>query len=84
MLERQSEHGSLFWAGFAAGAAVGGALGVLFASEIGKRALAHVEMTAKDLQGRFNGSARRPEETTDTQAEAPVADASPGAAEEAP
>ena len=50
----RQEQSDLFWAGFLAGAAVGGALGVFFASELGKRAYQQLEQQFQDkFDGRF-------------------------------
>jgi hypothetical protein len=77
MLRREEAPNNLFWTGFLAGAAIGGVLGGLLASELGKRALAHVEEAAKDLQGRYNGRATTPPESSDgSEAEAAAPEAS--------
>ncbi|MDA0746744.1 MAG: YtxH domain-containing protein [bacterium] len=55
MYRNQEEHREFFWTGFFAGAVLGGTLGVLFASEAGKRAYRQLETTVQDLQSRFNG-----------------------------
>ena len=55
MLWSREERKELFWTGFFAGAVVGGALGVFFASELGRRAYEQLGETARDLHGRFNG-----------------------------
>ena len=70
MARREETRSDLFWTGFPAGAAIGGAVGALMASELGRRALAHVEDAARDMQGRYNGrAAGRPEASGDAEPE---------------
>ena len=55
MVWSREEHKDLFWAGFLAGAVVGGTIGVFLASEAGRRAYERLEDSVQDLQTRFNG-----------------------------
>ena len=55
MLWSREEHKDLFWAGFLAGAVVGGTVGVFLASEAGRKAYGRLEDSVQDLQTRFNG-----------------------------
>lgn len=56
--QQQEKHKDLFWAGFLAGAFVGGTLGVLILSEVGQQARKRIELAADQVRSRFNG---RPE-----------------------
>ncbi len=44
-----------FWFGFVVGAVVGGIMGGLLVSELGKRAVEHLETALQGARGRFNG-----------------------------
>ena len=55
MILRREEKRDLFWAGFVTGAVVGGALGVMLASEIGRNAYRQVEVALQDARNRLNG-----------------------------
>ena len=50
-----------FWSGFVFGAAIGGALGVLLATESGRTARERLETAVIDIRGRLNGVADTPD-----------------------
>ena len=55
--EPESDH---FWSGFVFGAVVGGALGVMLATELGRTARGKLETAVIDVRGRLNGAADTP------------------------
>jgi gas vesicle protein len=55
MVWNRQEHRNHFWSGFFAGAAVGGALGLFLASEVGRRAYQQLESAAQEMRSRLNG-----------------------------
>ena len=56
--EPKSDH---FWSGFVFGAALGGAVGVLLATELGRTAREKLETAVIDIRGRLNGVADTPD-----------------------
>ena len=57
MFWSRQEHKDLFWAGFLAGTIVGGTVGMLLASEVGRGTRKRLELAAQQVRSRFNGSA---------------------------
>ncbi len=68
MILRREEKRDLFWAGFVTGAVVGGALGIMLASEIGRDAYRQMEVALQDVRKRLNGKPE-PKEQADGQLE---------------
>ena len=56
--EPQSSH---FWSGFLFGAAVGSAVGIALASELGRAARDRLETAVLDVRERLNGVAESPD-----------------------
>jgi gas vesicle protein len=54
-------HRDHFWSGFVFGAAIGGTLGVLLASELGRTAREKLETAVIDVCGRMNGTTESPD-----------------------
>ena len=50
-----------FWSGFVFGATLGGALGLMLASELGRTAREKLETAVTDVRGRLNGVADAPD-----------------------
>ncbi len=62
MVRNPQVHKDFFWTGFFTGAFVGGALGVLLSSELGRRAYKQLESAAQEMRSRFNGRAASDEQ----------------------
>ncbi len=61
-----------FWSGFVFGAAFGGALGLMMATELGKTAREKLETAVTDVRGRLNGIADAPDlEVEEAEKESP-------------
>ena len=56
--EPVSDH---FWSGFVFGAALGGALGVMLATELGRTSREKLETAVIDVRGRLNGVPETPD-----------------------
>jgi len=67
MIWSREEHKDLFWAGFLAGAVVGGVLGILLASDTGRETRRKIGHLAVGVKGRLTGSAAVPQEETEGQ-----------------
>jgi hypothetical protein len=69
---RNHEVSDHFWSGFVFGAAVGGALGVLLGTELGRTAREKLETAVIDVRGRLNGVADAPDlEVEEAEEESP-------------
>lgn len=58
MIWSREEHKDLFWAGFIAGAVVGGVLGILLASDAGRETRQRISHLASGVKDRINGKPR--------------------------
>ncbi len=56
MFRTREIHKDLFWAGFLTGVIVGGTLGVLLGSEVGKSTRDRLERAAREVRSRLNGA----------------------------
>ncbi len=74
MIWSREEHKDLFWAGFIAGAVVGGVLGILLASDAGRETRRRISHIASGVKGRINGKTRvgADEEGAPTDVESPI------------
>ena len=74
MIWSREEHKDLFWAGFIAGAVVGGVLGILLASDAGRETRRRISHIAAGVKGRINGKTRvgTDEEGAPTDVESPI------------
>ena len=61
MIYRREPVSDHFWSGFVIGAALGGALGVVFATELGRTARERLETAVIDVRGRLNGVTDAPD-----------------------
>jgi uncharacterized protein YcfJ len=67
MIWSREEHKDLFWAGFLAGAVVGGVIGILLASDTGREARRRIGGLAAGVKGRLACGAAAPQEETGSQ-----------------
>lgn len=61
MIYRREPVSDHFWSGFVVGATLGGALGVMLATELGRTAREKLEMAVIDVRGRLNGVSETPD-----------------------
>jgi len=62
MLRRhQADHKDLFWFGILVGAVIGGIAGFILGTEVGSSARHRLEIAAKRVRSRFNGSTSQSE-----------------------
>lgn len=61
MIYRREPVSNHFWSGFVFGAALGGALGIALATELGRTAREKLETAVIDVRGRLNGTTEQPD-----------------------
>ena len=72
MRYRQEPSSDHFWSGFVLGAALGGAIGVMLATEMGRTAREKLETAVVDVRGRLNGIPEAPDlEVEEAEEESP-------------
>ncbi len=72
MRYRQEPSSDHFWSGFVLGAALGGAIGVMLATEMGRTAREKLETAVVDVRGQLNGIPEAPDlEVEEAEEESP-------------
>lgn len=72
MIYRREPVSDHFWSGFTVGAVIGGALGVMLATELGRSARERLEMAVVDVRSRLNGASETPDlEVEEAEEESP-------------